>query len=181
MKVAKAKSLWRPRHSITAAFGYGFSTTPLQTAAGAAALMNGGRPVPPTFLPRTIEEANALSERVVSAKTSDDMRYLYNVNATAPGGSGKGGAVLGYRVGGKTGTAEKVVGGRYSKDRNFNVFLAAFPIEDTKYVILTIVDEPKLQGSSRAATAGVSAAPMAANIIRRAATMLGVTPDFTLQ
>lgn len=174
-------SVWKKVHSITAAFGHGFSTTPLQTAVGAAALMNGGRLMPPTFLPRTSEEANALSERVVGVKTSDDMRYLYNLNATAPGGSGKAGAVLGYRVGGKTGTAEKVVGGRYSRDRNFNVFLAAFPIEDPEYVILTIVDEPKLQGSSRAATAGVSAAPMAANIIRRAATMLGVTPDFTLQ
>lgn len=172
---------WKKVHSITASFGHGFSTTPLQTAVGAAALMNGGRLIPPTFLPRTIEEATTRSKRVVKEKTSEDMRYLYNLNATAPGGSGKRGAVPGYRVGGKTGTAEKVVNGRYSKDRNFNAFLAAFPMEDPKYIVLTIVDEPKLEGTNRSATAGVSAAPMASNIIRRAATMLGVMPELAAQ
>lgn len=170
--------VWKKVHSITAAFGHGFSTTPLQTAAGAVALMNGGRLMPPTFLPRSMEDAMAVSRQVVSEKTSADMRYLYNLNATAPGGSGKRGTVSGYRVGGKTGTAEKVVNGRYSKDSNFNAFVAAFPMDDPQYLVLTIVDEPKMENSSRAATAGFSAAPMAANIIRRSATMLGVEPKF---
>ncbi|MHA7882108.1 peptidoglycan D,D-transpeptidase FtsI family protein [Nitratireductor rhodophyticola] len=170
--------VWKKVHSITAAFGHGFSTTPLQTAVGVVALMNGGRLMPPTFFPRTREEAIAVSKQAVSAQTSRDMRYLYRLNATAPGGSGKRGTVPGFRVGGKTGTAEKVVDGRYSKDKNFNAFVAAFPIDDPQYVVLTIIDEPKRENSNRAATAGFSAAPIAANIIRRAALLLGVKPTF---
>lgn len=170
--------VWKKVHSITAAFGHGFSTTPLQTAAGAVALMNGGRYMTPTFLPRTLEEAIAVSRQVVSEKTSEDMRYLYNLNATAPGGSGKRATVPGYRVGGKTGTAEKVVNGRYSNEKNFNAFIAAFPMDDPQYLVLTIIDEPKKEGSTRSATAGFTAAPMVANIIRRSAPLLGVKPEF---
>ncbi len=171
--------VWKKVHSITAAFGHGFSTTPLQTAAGAVALMNGGRYMTPTFLPRTLEEALAVSTKVVSDQTSADMRYLFNLNTTAPGGSGKLGMVPGYRVGGKTGTAEKVVNGRYSKEKNFNAFLAAFPMDDPQYIVLTIIDEPKMDGSVRSATAGLTAAPMVANIIRRSASLLGVKPEFS--
>ena len=173
--------VWKKVHSITAAFGHGFSTTPLQTAVGAVALMNGGRLMPPTFLPRTLEEAMAVSTQVVSENTSKEMRYLYNLNATAPGGSGKRGTVPGYRVGGKTGTAEKVVNGRYSKEKNFNAFVAAFPMDDPQYLVVTIIDEPKFENSDRAATAGFTAAPIASNIIRRAAAMLGVRPDFEVE
>ncbi|TYC51744.1 penicillin-binding protein 2 [Rhodobacterales bacterium] len=169
--------VWKKVHSITASFGHGFSTTPLQTAAGVVALMNGGRLMPPTFFPRDQEEALAVSSQVVDARTSQDMRYLYRLNATARGGSGKRGTVPGFHVGGKTGTAEKVVDGRYSKDKNFNAFVAAFPIEDPQYVVLTIIDEPKRENSERSATAGFSAAPIAANIIRRSAVMLGVSPS----
>ena len=169
---------WKKVHSITASFGHGFSTTPLQTAVGVVALMNGGRLMPPTFFPRRPDEALAVSKQVVSSKTSEDMRYLYRLNATDPGGSGKRGTVQGFRVGGKTGTAEKVVNGRYSSDKNFNAFVAAFPIDDPQYVVLTIIDEPLRENSDRAATAGFSAAPIAANIIRRSAVMLGVSPKF---
>lgn len=170
--------VWKQVHSVTAAFGHGFSTTPLQTAAGVVALMNGGHLMPPTFFPRNAHQAMAASKQVVSEATSRDMRYLYRLNATAPGGSGKRGTVPGFRVGGKTGTAEKVVNGRYSKDKNFNAFVAAFPIEDPQYVVLTIIDEPKMENSERSATAGFSAAPIASNIIRRSAVLLGVTPSF---
>ncbi|MFD9900994.1 peptidoglycan D,D-transpeptidase FtsI family protein [Mesorhizobium sp. UC22_110] len=171
--------VWKKVHSITAAFGHGFSTTPLQTAVGVVALMNGGRLMPPTFLPRGLQEALAVSEQVVKDKTSRDMRYIYKLNGEK--GSGRSAAVPGYRVGGKTGTAEKVVNGRYSKDRNFNAFVAALPMDDPQFVILTIVDEPKRENSERAATAGFSAGPMAANIIRRAAPMLGVMPRFEVE
>lgn len=171
--------VWKKVYSITAAFGHGFSTTPLQTAVGVVALMNGGRLMPPTFLPRSLQEALAVSEQVVKDRTSRDMRYIYKLNGEK--GSGRSAAVPGYRVGGKTGTAEKVVNGRYSKDRNFNAFVAALPMDDPQFVILTIVDEPKRENSDRAATAGFSAGPMAANIIRRAAPMLGVMPEFTVE
>ncbi|MDQ0996428.1 cell division protein FtsI (penicillin-binding protein 3) [Phyllobacterium ifriqiyense] len=171
--------VWKKVHSITIAFGHGMATTPLQTAVGAAALMNGGRLMPPTFLPRTMEEANKVAKQVVSEKTSEDMRYLYRLNAEkGSGGSGNRATVPGYRVGGKTGTAEKVVNGRYSKDVRFNAFVAAFPIDKPEYVVLTIVDEPKAEAGKIGATAGFNAAPMVQEIIRRSASFLGVQPDF---
>lgn len=171
--------VWKKVHSITIAFGHGMATTPLQTAVGAAALMNGGRLMPPTFLPRTMKEADKVAKQVVSEKTSEDMRYLYRLNAEkGSGGSGNRATVPGYRVGGKTGTAEKVVNGRYSKDVRFNAFVAAFPIDKPEYVVLTIVDEPKAEAGKIGATAGFNAAPMVQEIIRRSASFLGVQPDF---
>ena len=86
--------------------------------------------------------------------------------------------VPGYRVGGKTGTAEKVVNGRYSSDKRFNAFLAAFPMDDPQYIVLSIIDEPKPEKPGMGATAGSNAAPIVADIIRRSASMLGVKPEF---
>jgi cell division protein FtsI (penicillin-binding protein 3) len=171
--------VWKKVHSITIAFGHGMSTTPLQTAVGAVALMNGGRLMPPTFLPRTLEQAMAVSTQVIHEKTSENMRYLYRLNAEK--GSGKKAEVPGYRVGGKTGTAEKVIHGRYSSDKRFNAFLAAFPMDNPRYVVLSIIDEPKPEKPGMGATAGSNAAPIVANIIRRSAAMLGVKPDFSLE
>jgi len=167
---------WKQLNSITISFGHGFATTPLQTAVAAAALMNGGKLIPPTFLPRSQAEADALAQQVVNPTTTMDMRYLYRLNAEK--GSGKRAEVPGYRVGGKTGTAEKVVNGRYAKDKRFNAFLAAFPIENPQYVVLSIIDEPKPEKPGMGATSGLNAAPIVANIIRRAAPLLGVKPEF---
>ena len=167
---------WKKVNSITIAFGHGMSTTPLQTAVGAAALMNGGKLIQPTFLTRTEEEANEVAVQVVKEKTVEDMRYLYRLNAER--GSGKRAEVPGYRVGGKTGTAEKVVNGRYSSDKRFNAFLAAFPMDDPQYIVLSIIDEPKPEKPGVGATAGMNAAPIVANIIRRAGALLGVKPEF---
>jgi cell division protein FtsI (penicillin-binding protein 3) len=167
--------VWKQVHSITAAFGHGVSTTPLQTAVGCAALMSGFL-FDPTFLPRTEEEAMAEGKRVVAEETVDGMRYLYRLNAEK--GSGKRAEVPGYRVGGKTGTAEKVVNGRYSNDKRFNAFVAAFPMDDPEYIVLSIIDEPKPEKPGMGATAGSNAAVIVANIIRRSAAMLGVKPDF---
>ena len=167
---------WKTVNSMTIAFGHGMMTTPLQTAVGASALMNGGRLIEPTFLKRTAEEAEEHSKQVVSPETSRDMRYLYKLNGDI--GSGRRAKVEGYRVGGKTGTAEKVENGKYSKNKRFNAFLASFPIDDPQYVVLTIIDEPKAEEGKFGATAGFNAAPMVAEIIRRSATFLGVRPDF---
>lgn len=168
--------VWKKVHSITISFGHGMSTTPLQTAVGAAALMTGTL-LSPTFLPRSVEEAASEGTRVVSEKTVESMRYLYRLNAEK--GSGKKAEVPGYRVGGKTGTAEKVVNGRYSKDKRFNAFLASFPMDDPQYIVLSIIDEPKPEKPGMGATAGSNAAPIVANIIRRSASILGVKPDFS--
>jgi cell division protein FtsI (penicillin-binding protein 3) len=71
-----------------------------------------------------------------------------------------------------------VVNGRYSTDKRFNAFLAAFPMDDPQYIVLSIVDEPKPEKPGMGATAGLNAAPIVANIIRRSASMLGVKPEF---
>ena len=168
---------WKKINSMTISYGHGVSTTPLQTAVAAAALMNGGYLIPPTFLPRTQEEAQKLAVQVVSKKTSDEMRYIYDLNGER--GSGRQALVPGYRVGGKTGTAEKVINGRYVGNKRFNAYLAAFPMDAPRYVTLVVIDEPQpVPGSGQGATAASNAAPTAGAIIRRSAALLKVKPDF---
>lgn len=167
---------WKKINSVTISYGHGLTTTPLQTAIAGAALVNGGKLLPPTVFPRSQIQADALAKQVIKPSTSDAMRYLFRLNVEK--GSGRRSDVPGYWVGGKTGTAEKVVNGRYSNKLRFNVFLAAFPINDPKYVVLTFIDEPKPEEKGIGATAGRNAAPMVANIIRRAAPILGVRPQF---
>ena len=168
---------WKKINSMTISFGHGVATTPLNTAVAAAALMNGGWLIPPTFLPRSEEEAQALAKHVISKQTSDNMRALFDLNGEH--GSGRQALVEGYEVGGKTGTAEKVINGRYVGNKRFNAYLASFPIRDPEYIVLVVVDEPKpVPGSGQGATAASNAAPTAGAIIRRAAPLLGLTPEF---
>jgi cell division protein FtsI (penicillin-binding protein 3) len=167
---------WRKIHSVTISFGHGVSTTPLQTAVAAAALMNGGKLIPPTFLPRTVDQANQVAQQVIQPQTSANMRELFRQNSIE--GSGRRAEVEGFRVGGKTGTAEKVVNGRYSSGVRFNAYLAAFPMDNPEYVVLVVLDEPKPAEGQHAATAGLNAAPTVGAIIRRSASLLGVKPEF---
>ncbi|SFO28934.1 cell division protein FtsI (penicillin-binding protein 3) [Mesorhizobium sp. NFR06] len=169
--------VWKQVNSFTIAFGHGVSTTPLQAAVGCAALMNGGYLIEPTFLVRSQEDAMAVAKKVVSDKTVEGMRYLYTLNAEK--GSARNARVPGYRVGGKTGTAEKVINGRYSKDLNFNTFVAAFPMDDPQYLVFTIADAPHPEKPGMTDVAANNAGVMAGNIIRRSAAMLGVKPDFS--
>nr|WP_316655005.1 penicillin-binding protein 2 [uncultured Gellertiella sp.] len=168
--------VWKKINSITISFGHGVSTTPLQTAVAAAALMNGGKLIPPTFLPRTEEQADTLATTVVKQSTVEDMKTLFRMNVEM--GSGKNAAVPGFDVGGKTGTAEKVVAGRYSSDQRFNAFLSAFPIDKPEYVVLVVVDNPQPEKPGAAATAAMNAAPAVAGVISRSAALLGVKPKF---
>jgi cell division protein FtsI (penicillin-binding protein 3) len=167
---------WKKINSITISFGHGVSTTPLQTAVAGAALINGGKYIPPTFLPRSREEADQIATQVLKPTTSNDMRFLFEWNGV--NGSGRNARVAGFNVGGKTGTADKVVNGRYAHDKNFNAFLAGFPMENPRYVVLTFIDEPKTDKGNGAALAGSSAAPMVRDIISRSAAILGVKPRF---
>lgn len=175
VKAPSQPKVWKKINSITISFGHGVATTPLQTAVAGAALVNGGKLIEPTFLPRTAEQANETAQVVVKKSTSDDIRYLFKLNGIK--GSGRNADVPGFNVGGKTGTADKVVNGRYASNLNFNAFLAAFPIEDPKYVVLTFCDEPH-NGEKGQNIAAYTAAPMVKNIIARAAPILGVEPKF---
>ncbi len=164
---------WSDLTTMTVAFGHGVAVTPLQTAVADAALVNGGMLIPPTFEPRTEAEAAKLAKRVVKPQTSDQLRYLFRLNVEK--GSGGNAAVPGYDVGGKTGTAEKVVNGRYSSNQRLNSFLAAFPIDNPQYVVLVVLDDPQATKTA-GTTAGWNAAPTVGAIIRRSAALLGVEP-----
>ena len=175
VKMPSQPRVWKKINSITISFGHGVSTTPMQTAVAGAALVNGGKLIEPTFLPRTREQADETAEVVVKKSTSDSIRYLFKLNGLK--GSGRNADVPGFNVGGKTGTADKVVNGRYAHNLNFNAFLAAFPIDNPRYVVLTFCDEPH-NGEKGQNIAAYTAAPMVKNIIRRAAPILGVEPQF---
>lgn len=166
---------WQKLNTMTIAFGHGLSVTPLQLAAASLPLVNGGIAVPPTFLPRSREEGMDGGPRVLKRDTSTEMLKLMRLNVLK--GTAKRAEAEGYRVGGKTGTAEKVVGGRYSTSALFTSFLAAFPTDAPEYVVLVLLDEPqRVAESNNHATAGVNAAPTASKIIARIAPVLGVAP-----
>ena len=153
----------------------------MQLVEANCAFLNGGMMIPPTFLKRDPVAAQALAERVVSPETSEKMRYLFRLNVT--NGSGTQADVPGYRIGGKTGTAEKVSPtGGYDKNARLNSFLAAFPMEAPRYLVLIVLDDPKATPETAGlATAGWNAAPTAGRVIARIAPVLGVTPVLTAQ
>lgn len=166
---------WKKLNTMTIAFGHGLSVTPLQLATATVPLMNGGLAIPPTFLPRTRTEAMAEAKRVVSPETSAAMVKLMRENVLR--GSGKRANAEGYRVGGKTGTAEKVVNGRYARHSLLNSFLSVFPSDDPQYVVLVTLDEPqRVEATNWNSTAGVNAAPTVGKVVARIAPILGVQP-----
>jgi cell division protein FtsI (penicillin-binding protein 3) len=167
--------VWKKINQVTISFGHGVATTPLQTAIAEAALINGGKLLSPTFLKVQRPETAPTATQVIKPETSAQMRYLFHWNGVK--GSGRNARVPGFNVGGKTGTADKVINGRYAKNLNFNAFIAGFPIDNPRYVVLTIIDAP-LTGEKEGRTAAYTAAPMAKEIITRTAALLGVPPNF---
>lgn len=165
---------WSQATQLTVSFGHGIAITPMQAAMADVALVNGGHLLAPTFFPRTQEDAMANAEQMISKKTSDQMRWLFRFNAV--NGSGRNADVPGYVVGGKTGTAEKIVNGRYMDGHYLNSFLSTFPMDDPEYVMLISVDDPKPEKPGLPALAAWNAAKVSSNIIRRAAAILGVQP-----
>ena len=170
---------WTDISTATIAFGHGLSVAPLQAAMGVAATVNGGLLIPPTFLKRDRADALKVATRVLKPETSKDMRYLMRLNAEI--GSGKQANVTGYYVGGKTGTAEKVVNGRYSKQKVLTDFMAILPADKPEYLMLIMLDEPQPTPETRGlTTAGWNAAPTAAKAIARIAPLLDIAPRFDL-
>lgn len=167
---------WKRVSAMTISFGHGISVAPMSMAAATMPLFNGGYAVPVTFLQRDLEEARAASHRVISEKTSQDMIYLMDLNSKE--GTGRKANKYGYRVGGKTGTSQKVINGRYSDDKLRNSFLAVFPTEAPRYVVLVILDEPQgIKETHGFMNAGWNAAPTTGEIVGRVAPMLGLRPE----
>jgi cell division protein FtsI (penicillin-binding protein 3) len=170
---------WGELNTVTIAFGHGLSVAPLQAVSAIGALMNGGRLIPPTFLKRSEADASALAKQVVKPETSEKMRYLMRLNVEK--GTATRADVPGYYVGGKTGTSEKVVGGRYSKTKVLTSFTAVLPADQPRYLLLIMLDEP--QGSAEThgyATSGWNAVPVGGAVIARIAPLLGLEPRFEL-
>ena len=163
--------------AATASYGYGFAATPMHMLTAVAALMNRGKLVPPTLFRRSEAEAERLARPIVSLKTSQEMQYLFRMNALLGSGRNMDAAALGYRSGGKTGTAEKAIGGRYSKTKNVTVFTSAFPMDNPRFAMLVMLDEAQAENARSTREAGWNVAVVSGQIIRRVAPMLGVLPS----
>jgi cell division protein FtsI (penicillin-binding protein 3) len=168
---------WGELNTMTIAFGHGLAVAPLQAAAAVGALVNGGYFITPTFLKRNEEQAKANAPRVIKPETSEAMRFIMRLNAKV--GSATKAAIPGYFVGGKTGTAEKVIGGRYAKNRLFTTFMAIAPADKPKYLFVTVYDEPQgLPETFGFATAAWNAGATTGRVIERVAPLLGLPPRF---
>ncbi len=161
---------------ITVAYGHGLAVAPIQFAAAAASVINGGTMVTPTYFSRRGDAAPG--ERVVSAETSRSLCGLLRRNVSEQAGTGRRADVPGFRVGGKTGTAEMPGRGGYQEKAVVSSFLAAFPMDAPQYLVLVLVFEPTGNDASGGEVlAGRNAAPTAGRVITRIAPLLGVKPD----
>ena len=165
---------WREISTMTIAYGHGIAVSPLQMVRAYGTVVNGGHSVAPTLLARQDGEGPAPT-RVLSERTSQTMRALLGL--VVADGTGRQAQAQGYLVGGKTGTAEKAGAGGYRRKALLSSFVAAFPINDPRYVVFVALDEPK--GTERTfnfASAGWTAAPTTSRIVGRIAPLLGVAP-----
>lgn len=168
-------SYWARTTVMTSAYGHGIAITPLQLANGYATLVNGGVWRPATLLKVAPGRAPA-GRRVFSEATSARMRQMLRLIVMY--GTGRKGDAPGYRVGGKTGTAEAASAGGYDRSRNVATFVAAFPMEAPRYVVLAMLDSPLgTRETFGFKTAAWNAAPVVGRVIARTGAMLGVVPD----
>jgi cell division protein FtsI (penicillin-binding protein 3) len=166
---------WAKAETITIGYGHGFAVAPLQFAAAMAALLNGGQRIAPTFL--AAPTGDRRGARLIAAATSAKVREIMRLNVTNPAGTGWRAQAEGYRVGGKTGTAEMPGRGGYREKSVIASFVGAFPMDGPRYLTLVVLFEPQSgDGSSAQITAGLNAAPVTARIVQAIAPLLGVLP-----
>ena len=169
---------WGPLEVMTVGYGHGIAVTPLHLATGYATLFNGGVYHPATLLKVDRNHPVPRGVRVFSEETSYRMRALLRLVVMQ--GTGKKADAPGYRVGGKTGTAEKLLNGRYTSSAVVTTFAGVFPMDEPRYVVVAMLDEPKATKETYGFhTAGWNVAPMISTTISRIAPMLGVHPDRT--
>jgi cell division protein FtsI (penicillin-binding protein 3) len=169
-------SRWGPFETMTIGFGQGIAVAPLQLAMGYATLFDGGIYHPPTILKIGPGHPLPPGRRVFSADTSYRMRSLLRLVVMK--GTGRKADAPGYRIGGKTGTAQKLIDGHYSKTINLTSFAGVFPMDDPRYVIVVMLDEPKATPETYGfTTAGWNVAPVVSRTVSRIAPMLGIAPD----
>ncbi len=168
---------WSRLTNMTVGYGHGISVTPLHLATAYAAMVNGGIWRPATLHKLEAGEAPR-GRRVFKTSTSSRMRQLLRMISIY--GTGRSADAPGYRVGGKTGSAEKPTKGGYSKTKLISSFAAAFPMDRPRYVVVAVIDEPRgTVASSFQRTAAFNAAPVVGRLVPRIGPMLGVQPDTT--
>ncbi len=167
-------SPWREINTLTIAYGHGLAISPVHMPSAVAAVVNGGEFHPATLITRPEGERPA-GTRIMSRDTSLKMRRLLRLVVRR--GTGRQANAEGYRVGGKTGTADKQVGGRYARNARIASFAAAFPMDRPRYVIFAMVDEPKgIERTQGYATGGWVAAPIIRRVVERIGPLLGIEP-----
>ena len=159
-------------HAATVAYGHGIAVSPAAFASAFSVFANGGEVVEPTLI---LDGKRRRTRRVISAPTAALVTQM--LREAVVYGTGEHARVAGYRVAGKTGTAEKPVPGGYSDETNMASFAAIFPADSPDYVVLIVLDAPK-EGEGRGRTAAWNAAPTAGRVIERIAPILGVEPKF---
>ena len=167
-------SNWSEISTMTISYGHGISTSPVHLAAAYSAIVNGGTMVEPTVVKQTVPP---IGKRIISQKVSMRLRSILRHVVTE--GTASLGEVPGYSVAGKTGTADKPNSqGGYHKDKVLTTFASFFPSTSPKYVLIVTLDEPEDRaGSETRRTAGWTAVPVAAEVIRRVAPLLGLAPE----
>jgi len=164
--------------AATASFGHGLSVSPIAMLRAMGAFANNGVMVRPTMYKTSLADAEKTYEQVVSPKTSAEMRYIMRLNANEGSGSRMNMLAQGYRAGGKTGTAEKVVNGRYDTSKVLSLFASVFPLDNPRYAMMILVDDPHTEPGQGGHTAGWNAGEATGRIIARVAPMLGISPNF---
>ena len=168
---------WGDISTMTISYGHGIAITPLHMAAGYAALVNGGVYHKPTLM-KLDPDAKPVGRRVFKPETSRQMNALLRL--VVKEGTGGKAEAEGYRVGGKTGTADKPQNGGYNRRSLVTTFAAAFPMDNPRYVVIAMLDEPKgIKETYGYATAGWTAAPVISDVVSRIAPVLGVDPSDT--
>ena len=167
---------WGEIATMTVGFGHGIAVTPLHLATGYATLFNGGVYHPATILKVDAHHPVGSGHRVFTEETSYKSRALLRLVVMK--GTGKNADAPGYRIGGKTGTAEKIVGGHYTSASVVTTFAGVFPMDEPRYVIIAMLDDPKPTPKTFGFhTAGWNVAPLVGRTVSRIAPMLGVRPD----
>jgi cell division protein FtsI (penicillin-binding protein 3) len=164
---------WRDINTMTISYGHGIAVSPLHLVSAVAATVNGGILRPATLVRAKSTETGGV--QVFSAETSDNMRRLLRL--VVENGTGRNASAPGYLVGGKTGTAEKQVNGRYKRNALISSFVGVFPSTEPRFVVYVMLDEPKgISESFGYATGGWTAAPVVGGIIQRIAPLFGIAP-----
>ena len=177
---------WGKCKLATSAYGHGITTTPLQLAKAYAIIANGGYKIKPTLIKK--EKNLKRGEQIITQENSNKINEILRKIVTSEQGTANLANIAGYEIAGKTGTAQKSIKGKYSK-KKINTFASIFPISSPKYVLIVLLDEPKLSetyiyeyndGKKRKIigtpfnTAGWTSVEVAKNIIEKIGPILAI-------